>query len=178
MHLFTVCSREMTGSESLSPMDFEELFRSATSTGPGRQGAFAIPTICPWMAVPTTVPRTSIVIPDWGETWEMLSHSGGDTLHLSLLTGHSFHSFENFTWQLWYSLYAVAESLSFCSELMNMVRAEYGTWKHWFAKEEKEQREKCLIWSCKEVTIVQHAGKCVSSHSGKAEINSTFVSVK
>lgn len=29
-----------------------------------------------------------------------------------------------------YSLYAVAESLSACSELMNIVRAEYGTWKH------------------------------------------------
>lgn len=33
-----------------------------------------------------------------------------------------------------YSLYAVAESLSACSELMNMVRAEYGTWKHWRSK--------------------------------------------
>lgn len=31
-------------------------------------------------------------------------------------------------------LYAVAESLSFCSEVMNMVRAEYGTWKHWGEK--------------------------------------------
>lgn len=65
--MFTVCSREMTGSELLR--SFEELLRLAMmSPGPGRQGAFAMPTICPWMAVPRTVPRTSTVIPDGGNT--------------------------------------------------------------------------------------------------------------
>lgn len=48
----------------------------------------------------------------------------------------------DFTHRLWYSLYAVAESLSFCSELMNMVRAEYGTWKHWFAKKKRNEVRK------------------------------------
>ncbi len=64
-------SKEITeGSESLSPIAFEELLRFAKiSPGPGRQGAFAMPTIWPWMAVPITVPRTSTVIPDWTETW-------------------------------------------------------------------------------------------------------------
>lgn len=78
----------MTGSESLRAT-VALLSSAASSAGPGRQGALAIPTIWPWMAVPRTVPSSSTVI-----------------------------------------LYAVAESRSFCSELMNMVRAEYGTWKH------------------------------------------------
>lgn len=55
----------MVCSESLSP-DVELLTPAAKSKGPGRQGAFAIPTICPWMAVPRTVPRSSTVIPERG----------------------------------------------------------------------------------------------------------------
>lgn len=61
-HPLTVCSREMTGSESLRAA-VALLNTPASSAGPGRQGALAIPTIWPWMAVPRTVPRSSTVIP-------------------------------------------------------------------------------------------------------------------
>lgn len=62
--MITVCSREMTGSVLLSSVVLLFGF-SKMSPGPGRQGALAMPTIWPWMAVPSTVPRTSTVIPDW-----------------------------------------------------------------------------------------------------------------
>lgn len=52
----------MTGSESLRAA-VALLDSAASSAGPGRQGALAIPTIWPWMAVPRTVPRSSTVIP-------------------------------------------------------------------------------------------------------------------
>lgn len=55
----------MTGLDSLSPGDAEKLLGSARiSAGPGMQGAFAKPTIWPWIAVPSRVPKTSTVIPD------------------------------------------------------------------------------------------------------------------
>lgn len=57
----------MTGPDAFSPADRDELLAFATmSKGPGRQGALAMPTICPWTAVPRTVPSTSTVIPDGG----------------------------------------------------------------------------------------------------------------
>lgn len=64
-HLFTVFWRGSANRESLWPSTTDRLVALRTgSPGPGMHGALAMPTICPWMAVPSTAPRTSTVIPE------------------------------------------------------------------------------------------------------------------
>lgn len=73
-------SKEITGVELLTSVELTETFCSGpTSPGPGRQGALAMPTICPWIAVPTTVPRTSTVIPDRKKTKRKKAQDTEDT---------------------------------------------------------------------------------------------------